>query len=147
MASSALSDISDTIETGSVYYFENKEISSSEPHYYTVLNIRPREEDFLMLVCASSRVEKKIRITKCLKYPPNTLVVVSPHEYPMFKVDSAIDCNSVFEITIQSLADKLEDKKLKLCPIMPRKIVGRLTGGVLESSLTSEKIRKMLLGI
>lgn len=148
MEDSSDSRISETIETGSVYYFEEEELSSDEPHYFIVLNRDPRNEDILILACASSQVDKRKRITKLLGHPEKTLVVVSPSEYPAFKKDSVVDCNRIFEKTIESLEDKLEKKQLKVCEIpMPKEIVQKLTSGALASNQTSEKIRKMILDI
>ena len=142
------SRISETIETGSVYYFEEESLSSDEPHYFIVLNKNPRTEEFLMLVCASSQVEKRKRIAKFLRFSEKTLVVVTPSEYPTFKKDSVIDCNRIFEKTIQSLVEKLEKKQLKPCEeLMPKEVIQKLTSGALASDLVSEKVRKMLLGI
>lgn len=142
------SRISEKIETGSVYYFQDEGISSNEPHYFIVLNRNPRTEEFLILVCVSSQVDKRRRIAKFLKFPEKTLVIVSPSEYPRFTKESVVDCNRIFERTTQSLIDKLEKKKLKLCDqLMPKEVVQKLVSGTLASNLTSEKIRKMLLEI
>ncbi len=140
--------ISEKIETGSVYYFQEERLSSDEPHYFIVLNRNPRTEEFLILVSASSQVDKSKRIAKYLRFPEKTLVVVSPSEYPTFKKESVINCNSIFEKTTQSLIDKLEKKQLKLCErLMPKEIIEKLIGGTLASDQVSERVRKMLLGI
>ena len=47
------------IQNGSVYYFEEEKLSSTEPHYFVVLNRNPRNEEFLILVCASSQIMKR----------------------------------------------------------------------------------------
>lgn len=148
MENSSRSHISETVETGSVYYFEEEGLSSSEPHYFIVLNKNPRSEEFLILVCASSQVDKRKRIAKFLRFPEKTLVVVFPSEYPTFKKESVIDCNRIFEKTIQSLIDKLEKRQLKPCEnIIPKEIIQKLISGTLASNQTSEKVRKMLLEI
>ena len=140
--------IPEKIKTGSVYYFQEEGLSSDEPHYFIVLNINPCTEEFLILVCASSQVNKRKRIARSLRFPNKTLVVVSTSEYPIFKKESVIDCNSIFEKTIQSLTEKLEKDQLKPCErLMPKEIVEKLISGILASDQTSEKIRKMLLGI
>jgi len=140
--------IPETIETGSVYYFEEERLSSGEPHYFIVLNRNPRTEDFLIFVCASSQVGKRKRIAHFLKFPDRTLVTVLPSEYPQFSKETIIDCNRVFEKTIQSLIKKETEGKLKSCKdLMPREIVGKLISGVLASDQISESVRKILLDI
>ena len=74
-----------------------------------------------------------------------TLVVVSPSEYPLFKKETIIDCNRSFEKTAQSLIDKLERGKLRVCTeLMSSGIVQKLVRGVLASMQTTEKVKKIL---
>lgn len=134
-----------TIKTGSVYYFEEEELSSDEPHYFVVLNQNPRTEEFLILVCASSQIEKRRQIMQRLGFPQETLVFVSPSEYPTFSKDTVIDCNRVFEKTSQTLIEKLDQNKLKVCTeIMSDTILQKLIRGILASTQISEKIKRML---
>jgi hypothetical protein len=142
------SRIADTIETGSVYYFQDDSLSSDEPHYFLVLNKNPRTEEFLMLVCASSKVEKRKRIAKRLGFPKKTMVVVSPLQYATFKVESVIDCNRIFEKSIKALSDRLDRGRLKICKeLMPKAVIQELITGALASNQVSEKVRKILLDI
>ncbi|GEM_PF-550277 len=134
------------IQTGSVYYFEEEQLTSDEAHYFVVLNQSPRTEDLLILVCASSQVEKRKEVIKKLQFPPETLVFISPEEYPIFTKDTVIDCNRAFEKSPQSLVDKLEKGKLKVCAdVMPDYIVDKLLKGILASTQVSAGIQKMLV--
>lgn len=136
-----------SIQTGSVYYFEEEQLSSDEPHYFVVLNRSPRTEDFLMLVCASSKVEKRVAIAERLGFPKETLVFLTPLECKLFSKDTVIDCNSVFEKTAQSIIEKLEQKKLKVCTeSLPEDLIPKLIAGVLASPQISEKVKRMLRG-
>lgn len=133
------------IQTGSVFYFEEDTISSTEPHYFIVLNRNPKTEEMLILAIASSQVEKrKERITK-LGFSIETLVEISPTEYTLFTKETVIDCNRAFEKSIQSLADKLEAGCLKVCTeIMPKEIVTRVVQGVLASTQISRNIQDII---
>lgn len=134
-----------TIKTGSVYYFEEEELTSNEPHFFVVLNRNPRTEEFLILVCASSQIERRKQIIQRLGFPQETLVFVLPSEYPIFSKDTVIDCNRVFEKTSQTLIEKLEQNKLKVCTeIMPDTILQKLTEGILASTQISKKVKRML---
>ena len=134
-----------TIQTGSVYYFEEERLASNEPHYFVVLNKDPRTEELLILVCASSQVEKRQQIIQKLGFPQETLVLISHAEYSLFTKDTVIDCNRAFEKTPQSLIEKLEQDKLKVCAqIMSEDIIKKLIRGVLASSQVSEKIQRLL---
>src|SRR3989344_4970539 len=120
-----------TMKTGSVYYFEEEQLSSTEPHYFVVLNKEPRTEEFLILVCASSQVEKRRQTIQKLGFPQETLVFVSSTDYRLFRRDTVIDCNRAFEKTARSLIEKFEENRLMVCTdIMPEEIVQKLMQGV-----------------
>lgn len=133
------------LQTGSVFYFEEDQLSSPEPHYFIVLNRNPHTEQFLILVVASSQVERRRKIVQDLGFSPETLVVVTPSEYPLFSKETAIDCNRTFEKTPQSLIEKLTDKKLGICTeIMSKEIMEKLVRGVLTSTQVSNEVKRML---
>ena len=134
-----------SIRTGSVYYFEEEQLASIEPHYFIVLNKNPRAEEFLILVCASSQIEKRRQIIQRLRFPQETLVIISPAEYPAFTKDTVVDCNRVFEKTPRSLIEKLKQNKLKVCAeVMQDAIVQKLVKGILASTQVAEKVKRML---
>jgi hypothetical protein len=134
-----------TIQTGSVFYFEEEELNTTNAHFFVVLNKDPRTEELLILLCASSQVEKRIQIAQKLGFPPETLVFVSPAECILFTKDTVIDCNRVFEKTPQSLINKLKIGRLKVCAeILNPNIIHRLKLGVGMSSQISEKTKKMI---
>jgi hypothetical protein len=134
-----------SIQIGSVYYFQEEQVQSTEPHYFVVLNKNPRSEDFLILVCASSQVEKRKQIIQKLGFPPETLVFISPKEFPLFTKETVVDCNRAFEKTAQLLINKLEQGKLGVCTeIMPIEIVRKLVKGILASTQISKNVQKVL---
>ena len=131
------------IQTGSVFYFEDEQLYSSQPHYYVVLNKSPRTDEFLILVCASSQVAKRKRIAQKLGFRAGTLVFISPSEYPLFTRETVIDCNRAFEKTPQALAEKLDRGTLKVCTeLMSPDIVQKLVSGLASSTQVSEKIKR-----
>jgi hypothetical protein len=130
------------LKPGSVFYFDDAALSSSEPHFFIVINKTPISDHLLLLVCSSTKIAKtKYR---SLNYPPSTLVEVSPSEYPDFSQDSIIDCNRVFPRSVQQLINKLSDGKLKLKSEMPGKIVILLRQGVLDSPLVEEALKRII---
>lgn len=133
------------IKTGSVYYFEEDKLSSTEPHYFVVLNSNSHTAELLLLVCASSQVDKRQTIALKLGFHQDTLVFVSLAEYKIFTKNTVIDCNRVFEKTPQSLIEKLEDGKLGLCKeLMPEEILSKLIKGVLISNQVSQEAKNIL---
>jgi len=131
-----------TIKSGSVYYFVEESFSSHEPHYFIVLNRTPIKDNVILLVCASSKIEKVTR--RRLHCPSETLVSISPVQYAVFKYETIIDCNNVFEKPIDHLVDKLAQGKLRSEDEMAPILVANLREGVIASPLIEEYIKELL---
>jgi hypothetical protein len=134
--------IKSTIRIGSVYYFTEESLQSDEPHYFIVINKNPHDDKIVFLVCAQSQIAKVKQRRKNL--PPETLVEINPKQYPGFKKDSIIDCNSVWEKSVDQLADKLAREELKLKPEMDVSLVKRLRVGTLRSPSIDHRIKALL---
>ena len=134
--------IKSTIRLGSVYYFPEDTFSSPEPHYFIVLNTDPLSDTIIFLVCASSKIDnvKRRRMT-C---PGDTLIEITPEQYPHFKFDTIIDCNSVMEKTIDQLVEKLSQGTLEMKTEMDVSIVEQLRAGVLNSPVVERRIKLLL---
>ena len=134
-----------TIKRGTVYYFRDESFASEEPHYFVVLNKNPRNGNFLILACATSKIERRKEIAKKLSFPEETLVEVFPSDFSFFTKNTLFDCNSVIERNVQSVIDKLSNNALKICSEnMPDYIVERLISGVLASSQVPEGNKKIM---
>jgi hypothetical protein len=130
------------IKQGSVYYFPEESFSSAESHYFIVLNYDPLAETVIILACASSRTDKvKQRRCGC---PSQTLVEISPKQYPEFATNSIIDCNRILEKSVGQLVEKLASGKLKLKTEMDLQLVEQLRSGVLLSPQIDRRIKTML---
>ncbi len=134
-----------TLEAGSVFYFGHEDFEDpSIPHYFIVLNDNPKKDKILVLVCASSRVEKvKNRRSNCHE---QTLVDLTPAEYIHLTTATVIDCNSVMEIELSNLIQKFKEGKLKICEKMPFTSFNLIKSGVLTSRLVEERKKNMVLG-
>lgn len=137
--------IKNGIRPGSVYYFHEETLTSAEPHYFVVINHEPRSEELILLACSTSQIDKKREFIKSRGLPEETLVEISPADYPDFRKQSAINCNSVFEKDKRYLISKLKDNTLKIKGIINIAIVEKIRAGVLASPLISNKIKKMLI--
>lgn len=134
--------IKSTLKPGSVYYFPEISFSSPEPHYFIVLNHSPLSDSYLVLVCASSQIDKvKRRRQNC---PASTLVEMTPADYACFTKPSIIDCNDVHEYTIDDLVNMRSKYDLKTKPEMDAGIVNLLRRAVCSSPLVAGKIKAML---
>jgi len=136
--------IRSTIKSGSVYYFPEETFDSSGAHYFIVLNTNPQTDTVLILVCASSRMNKvRKRRRTC---PRKTLIEITSKQYSGFSRNSIIDCNRIVEKTTEQLIDKLSKGKLRMEAEMGLSLVNQIIEGVMESPLIEQRIKKMLQG-
>ncbi len=134
--------IRSTIKSGAVYYFTEDSFTSSEPHYFIVLNSDPLNEQVILLVCASSQIDKvRHRRKNC---PAETVIEVNSVQYPGFSVDSIIDCNSILQVTITKLVEKLSKRELRLKTEMDPSLVEQFRKGVLASPMIEGQIKNLL---
>jgi hypothetical protein len=131
-----------TIRPGSVYYFPEESFTTSEPHYFIVVNKDPFTEELVILVCASSKIEAVRKRRKSC--PPETVIEIGPKHYPELRVDSIIDCNYVLEKSIDQLVTKMKTGQLKLKTEMNISIVERLRQGILSSPVIEKRIKDRL---
>lgn len=131
-----------TIRPGSVYYFQHESFSSSYAHYFIVINIDPLNEQIILLVCASSQIAAvRKRSFDC---PPATLVQIMPNQYPDFTYPSIVDCNYIYQDSLEKLVERLSAKQLQIKAEMNMSLVKQLRRGVLASRLIPGRIKMRL---
>lgn len=132
-----------TIQPGSVYYFRHESFQHSDlKHYFIVINLDPINEQVILLVSSTTRpycVNQRRR-----NYPPETIVEVTPGQYPDFNLVSIIDCNSVYKISIQKLIAKYSLNELDMKTKMAIPLVEQFRKGVLASPTVSKRIKAQL---
>lgn len=133
-----------SIKTGSVYYFVSSQISSEKPHYCVVLNNTPNGDNSLVLVVASSQVEKRRNYVARRGLPKETLVELMPSDSPIFNKPTVFDCNTVIQEPMQVLIEKLACGELIIKSQLPVPILQSIVAGVWSSPLVAKRIKKML---
>ncbi len=131
-----------TLRGGSVYYFQHRDLTSPEPHYFIVLNLDPCGDEFLVLAVSSSNIVGVHDRNSNL--PTNTLVEITPAEYADFTRHSIVDCNHLFRKTKNELLEKLRGGVACEKSSMPSSIVDRLRQGVLASPLVEDSVKVLL---
>jgi len=131
-----------TLRPGTVYYFTHRDLTSSEPHYFVVLNGHPQSDAVLLLAVASSQLGKVRRRRTAM--PPETLVEVTPAEYADFTVPTIVDCNQVFELPREELIEKITTKQIRGQNDLPAAILAKICVGVLLSPRVDEAYKKRL---
>jgi hypothetical protein len=132
-----------TIRPGSVYYFPHETFSSDAPHYFIVINKEPFTAPTILMVCSSTRFFKVQ--TRNANVPAQTLVRITPAQYPDFPYPSIIDCNRVYKESIEGLIQRLSNRTLQLKAEMNMTLVEQLRQGVLSSPQIAGNIKKLLL--
>ena len=129
------------LRAGSVYYFQTRELSSAEPHFFVVVNRDPIGTKLLLLTIVTSKVEKvRLRNRERL----HTVVEISPKEYDEFKLLSAVDCNVVLEKPLAELAGLVKRKEVRYHKDLPPEIFRKLKTAILASPLVADELKLLL---
>jgi hypothetical protein len=132
-----------TIKAESVYKFSEATFSSSDPHFFIVLNPTPLSDPFIALACSSSRIDKVLRRTSHL--PPGTLVRINPGQYADFTVPSIIDGNQVHRRSIGELESKIKNGGLTINAEMDMSLIKRIRAAVKLSPVVEEEVKDLFL--
>lgn len=129
------------LRAGSVYYFQSRELSSGQPHFFIVVNRDPIATKLLLLTIVTSKVDK-VRIRN--RERPHTVVEISPKEYSEFKLLSAVDCNVVLEKSLSELAGLVRRKEVRYHKDLSPEIFGKIKAAILASPLVADELKLLL---
>ena len=130
-----------TLRSGSVYYSQERWLTSPEPHYFIVVNQHPVLREILVLIVVSSKVEKVKRLRKDL---PGTTVEIGPTDYAELKQPSVIDCNVVFRKALSELAEKIQRQEVSHKKDLPLAALDRIRQAIKASPLVEEETKRLL---
>lgn len=131
-----------TLRAGTVYYFQHRELSSVEPHYFVVINANPQAGSVILLTVGSSQIDKVRARRKGM--PPETLVEVHPVEYGDFSRPTIMDCNQLLELSLEELVQKFKLRELRYHKDLPRDILVKLWRGVRLSPRVDDAHKRLL---
>jgi len=131
------------MRVGNVFYGLFREFSSGKPHFLIVFGIPTGDMPYIVLTAITSQIEKARRRLQINALSPETLVELSPSDYPALRLPSVVDCNypvkcpqDLFEMDFGDFNRK-ED--------LPKHLVERIISGVLRSPLVSNEIKKIIM--
>ena len=115
-----------TLREGSVYYFEERHLTSPEPHYFIVVNADPLAQQVLLLSVVTSKVEDvKLRRRAC----PETLVELAPATFDVLKKPSIVDCNDLKQVPLAEFNARFVRREIRCfdkdLPVALRKALRR----------------------
>ncbi len=131
-----------TLRGGNVYYLQHRAMTSVEPHYFVVLNLDPLGDELLIMLVASSKIDKVKWRNRNL--PEVTLVEIEHSEYREFSVPSIIDCNRCFRFSKHELLQKLQQQVAIEKTSMPPDIIEKIRAGVIASPLVEFEVKDKL---
>jgi hypothetical protein len=118
------------LRSGSVFYFEARELRTTEPHYFAVVNRDPLGQQLLLLTLFTSQLAK-VRLRN--RERPQTVVEISSTAYPILKVPSAIDCNVVYHRTLGEMVEMIRRKVVRYHRDLPTPILVKIRAAILAS--------------
>jgi|SRR5438552_5717792 len=98
-----------SLREGSVFYFQERTLSSAEAHFHIVVN-DPLSQQVLLLTVVTSKIEKvKYRRRDCLE----TLVELAAADLPQILTrPSIVDCNRLIRIPLDEFCDRWTRKEI-----------------------------------
>jgi hypothetical protein len=131
-----------TLREGSIYYFQERTLSSAEPHFHIVVN-EPLRQQALLLTVVSSKVEKvKHRRRDSLE----TVVELGPSDLPgILTRSSIIDCNRLIRISLEEFSERWARKEVAAFDKdLPTRLRSALRKAIHASKLVPDEIKALV---
>jgi len=129
-----------SLKIGSIYWFINPNISSSEPHPHVCLGTEADECAFML--CGTSQFEKKRRFFELNGLPFETLVRFQANVTNTITKDTYINCNEVQSHQINDLYNNTSFKQRGSVSISE---LFQIKNGIEISELLEEEFKELIL--
>jgi hypothetical protein len=129
------------LRAGSVFYFQSRELTSAQPHFFVVVNAEPLRTELLVLTIVTSNLND-VRTRNRTRM--QTVVEITPVDYAEFTLPSAIDCNAVLEKPLSDLAGMVRRKEVRFHRDLPPIIFAKVRAAVLASPVVADELKEML---
>lgn len=139
------------IEQGSVYHFKltttNKDGTAySGDRFFIVLNVNPKTDEVLVLTTITTQTASQVKFIKLNGEDPTTLVSITKSDLPILSQDSVVNCNRVYEKTMQEVIDGVNGVGGKIINIkLPKSVINALVSGVVISKQVPTNIKEFLI--
>ena len=127
-----------------VFFVQHRDVSSPKAHYLLVLNPDPASSELIVFGVVTSGIEKARNRIKQNGQSEETLVYLSPSDYPPLDHDSVIDCNTPIKYSKYEFELNFGQLNAQRRMSMPQGIVSAVVRCVLSSDLVAERIKKQL---
>ena len=129
-----------SLREGSIYYLQERKLTSQEPHFHIVVNADPFGQEILLLSVVTSKVEKvKIRRRDCLQ----TLVEITPADLPkVLSMDSIVDCNDLTRVSLEEFCERWTRKEIQVFPMdLPESLRHGIRRAIHASEILPDEIK------
>ena len=108
--------------------------------YFFILNKAPRQDDVLLVVTATTQIEKTVQ-----RFGP-AVVVVNPDEYGSLERASAINCAMPYEKGKEELVEAIRQGQIFVMSPLPDSVLQRVLKAVETATTISPKQKALILG-
>jgi len=138
------------IEQGSIYLYafnatRHDGSQYSGERFFIILNVNPKTDKILVLTTITKQIGKQEQFVRNTGQDSSTLVRITPANFSRLDVESVVNCNNTYELTLEQLVEKINNKGKIFFEKLPKNIIAALVSGVLKSSLVSAEHKKLIL--
>lgn len=129
------------LRAGSVFYFQTRELTSEQPHFFVVVNRDPIGAKRVLLTIVTSKVEA---VRRRNRDRPETFIEILPSDYDELTMNSAIDCNVVIEKPLAELADMVQRRQVRYDRDLPAEVFTKLKAAIAASPVVEDEVKELL---
>ena len=129
------------LRAGSVFYFQTRELTSEQPHFFVVVNRDPIGAKRVLLTIVTSKVEA---VRRRNRDRPETFIEILPSDYDELTMNSAIDCNVVIEKPLAELADMVQRRQVRYHCDLPAEVFTKLKAAIAASPVVEDEVKELL---
>ena len=133
-----------TLRQGSVYYRQDRGLSSPEPHYFIVLSRDSKRHADIVLTVVTSQVDKCKRRAETMGLATESLVEIAVGEHPSLTKPSIVDCNVIFVRSADHIHATLDPTKGAAIAPLEDALLARILDGVRAAALPQD-IKALIL--
>ena len=136
------------IQTGSLIRFDPGTIfGDTNAHFGVVVNVDPNAQQAVVVVCASSKVDKLRKFASLRGLSPNTVVCVTGGVHPHFGKDTAFNCNNPELVPFNVIESWQSQNLIELIArnnLVDGTLLDEIRAGIMISNMVEDAIKDML---
>lgn len=143
MAAKIPLDLRLSLREGSIFYLQDRKLTSPEPHFHIVVNADPLGQEVLLLSVVTSKVEKvKFRCRDRL----HTIVEMTPADLPeVLTKDSIVDCNELTRVSLEEFCERWTRKEIKIFGTdLPETLRRIVRGAIHASDILADELKALV---